>query len=51
METIKVKGDDAHPIYKFLKAHTQNREEPTWNFGKYLVDENGQVVNYYSPSI
>jgi len=40
-EKISVKGDDQHPLYKWLKEKTG--EEPTWNFCKYLVKPDGTV--------
>ncbi|MDX5346839.1 MAG: glutathione peroxidase, partial [Hymenobacteraceae bacterium] len=36
-EKISVKGDDQHPLYKWLSE--QAGQEPTWNFNKYLLDE------------
>jgi len=40
-----VKGSDATPFYKDLKAATG--EAPAWNFHKYLIDRNGKVVASY----
>ena len=40
-EKISVKGDDQHPLYKWLKEQTG--QEPTWNFCKYLVKPDGTV--------
>lgn len=40
-EKISVKGDDQHPLYKWLKEKTG--QEPTWNFCKYLVKPDGTV--------
>jgi glutathione peroxidase len=40
-EKISVKGDDQHPLYKFLKDKTG--QEPSWNFCKYLVKPDGTV--------
>lgn len=40
-EKISVKGDDQHPLYKWLKEKTG--EEPSWNFCKYLVKPDGTV--------
>ncbi len=40
-EKISVKGDDQHPLYKFLKEKTG--QEPTWNFCKFLVKPDGTV--------
>ncbi len=45
-EKISVKGDDQHPLYKFLKEKTG--QEPTWNFCKYLVKPDGTVTFYPS---
>jgi glutathione peroxidase len=41
-EKVTVKGDDATTLYRALAKTTG--EEPGWNFHKYLVDRNGQVV-------
>lgn len=41
---ISVKGDDIHPLYKYLTTATQFKEEIAWNFTKFLVDKNGNVV-------
>lgn len=40
-EKISVKGEDQHPLYRWLKEKTG--EEPTWNFCKYLVKPDGTV--------
>jgi glutathione peroxidase len=41
-EKIDVRGDSAHPIYKFLTS-TVGREIP-WNFDKFIVDKSGNVT-------
>ena len=45
---VNVKGAKADPIFKFLKKSSGD-SEPSWNFGKYLVDSEGHVYKYYSP--
>lgn len=40
-EKISVKGDDQHPLYKWLAEKTG--EQPSWNFCKYLVKADGTV--------
>ena len=53
-ETVSVKGDDATPLYKYLADKTKNgvvADVPTWNFCKYLVDEKGHVVKFYSSKV
>ena len=54
MEKISVKGGDAHPLYKYLsssEAHGVCNEAPSWNFCKYLIDEKGQVVKFFSSKV
>ncbi|HTJ53136.1 MAG TPA: glutathione peroxidase [Cyclobacteriaceae bacterium] len=45
-EKISVKGDDQHPLYKWLKEKTG--EEPSWNFCKYLIKPDGTVKFFNS---
>lgn len=46
---ISVKGRDQHPLYQWLSAKTG--KIPSWNFCKYLIDKNGNVVTFYSPQV
>jgi glutathione peroxidase len=49
-EKIKVKGSDQHPLYKWLTSKDLNGKKSSsvkWNFQKYLVDENGNLIDYY----
>ncbi|MGD0342068.1 MAG: glutathione peroxidase [Bacteroidales bacterium] len=48
MEKISVKGSDMHPLYKWLTSKDKNGvmdSEVKWNFQKYLIDENGKLVD------
>lgn len=50
MEKVHVKGDDAHPLFKFLSDKKENgkvNSTPKWNFHKYLIDKEGNVIDYY----
>jgi glutathione peroxidase len=47
MGKIKVNGKDAHPLYKFLKEQTGGGAI-SWNFNKFLIDQNGKVVKRYA---
>lgn len=51
-DKIKVNGDDAHPLYQYLKStlplETQ-KNDIRWNFEKFLVDKSGKPVKRYSP--
>lgn len=52
MSKISVKGDDIHPIYDWLTQKSKNGVEDSkvsWNFQKYLIDENGRFVKMLSP--
>ncbi len=52
MSKISVKGDDIHPLYQWLTMEKKNGvtdSEVTWNFQKYLINEEGELVAYYSP--
>lgn len=46
-EKISVKGKDVHPLFAQL---TEAVGEPSWNFNKYLVDREGNVVARYDSS-
>lgn len=51
---VSVKGDDTAPLYKFLADKSKNgavSDAPTWNFCKYLVDEQGRVVAFYPSKV
>ncbi|MFZ4463003.1 MAG: glutathione peroxidase [Bacteroidales bacterium] len=52
MSKISVKGSDQHPLYKWLTTKDLNGVEDSnvqWNFQKFLIDENGKLVNVISP--
>jgi len=53
-EKISVLGDDMAPIYKWLTSkdlNGWNDQQPKWNFNKYLLDEEGNLVKYYSSAV
>jgi glutathione peroxidase len=48
MEKISVKGNDMAPLYQWLTSKAKNGvmdSEVKWNFQKYLIDENGKLVD------
>lgn len=47
-EKIKVNGMDAAPLYVYLKEQKPGRIQ--WNFAKFLVDREGNVVDRFDPS-
>lgn len=49
-EKIDVKGNKQHPLYEWLtskKLNGRKNSSVKWNFQKYLVDEKGQLVDYF----
>jgi len=49
-EKIDVKGSKQHPLYKWLTSkelNTKKNSSVKWNFQKYLVNESGELVDYY----
>jgi glutathione peroxidase len=52
MEKISVKGDDMAPLYKWLTSKKENGvmdSDVKWNFQKYLINENGKLVEVLDP--
>lgn len=50
---IEVNGEHAHPLYRYLKEHARGvlgSEAIKWNFTKFLVDRDGEVVDRYAPT-
>ena len=52
-EKINVNGKDAHPLYKYLKNEAKGllSKEIKWNFTKFLIDTNGNVIKRYAPTV
>ncbi len=51
-EKTMVRGNLAHPIFKFLsdiKLNGKIKSTPRWNFHKYLINREGEVVDYFFP--
>lgn len=52
-DKIDVNGEDAHPLYRFLVRQAPGvlgSKRIKWNFTKFLVDQNGQVIKRYAPT-
>jgi len=52
MSKISVKGDDIDPIYSWLTKKSENglMDAPVqWNFQKFLIDENGKLIDMVPP--
>jgi glutathione peroxidase len=50
---ISVKGDDQAPLYQYLtkEADPSHTGDIKWNFTKFLVDRNGNVVHRFEPAV
>lgn len=52
---INVKGDNTAPIYKWLEAQAKSKGMepvvPQWNFGKYLLDEQGELIAVFASKV
>jgi|TARA_B110000881_G_scaffold98294_1_gene86478 glutathione peroxidase len=49
-EKIHVKGNNQHPLYSWLTNKKKNGSSSSsvkWNFQKYLIDNNGKLINYF----
>ena len=53
-EKIQIKGKNIHPVYDWLTNKTANgwnSTKPSWNFSKYLIDEEGNLIKYYRSGV
>ncbi len=48
---ISVKGEDMHPLYRYLTKESPHKGDIKWNFNKFLVNSEGQVVARYGSMI
>ncbi|MFD1294421.1 glutathione peroxidase [Lutibacter holmesii] len=49
-EKVDVKGDNQHPLYQWLTTKEMNgvkNSSVKWNFQKYLLNENGELIDYF----
>lgn len=54
MSKISVKGDDMAPLYQWLTSKSKNGvmdSNVKWNFQKYMIDENGHLVDVVDPKV
>lgn len=48
---IDVTGEHQHPLFRWLtkkELNGWNDRDPNWNFCKYLIDENGRLIQFFS---
>ena len=49
-EKVHVKGNNQHPLYSWQTNKKKNGSSSSsvkWNFQKYLIDNNGKLINYF----
>ena len=53
-DNITLKGENKHALYKWLSTkelNGWNEKEPSWNFCKYVVNEKGELTNYFGSKV
>jgi len=53
-KSVVVKSASQNPIFQWLSDPAKNgwnSQEPEWNFSKYLLDENGNLIRYFGPAV
>lgn len=53
-KSVVITKQGQNPVYQWLTDPDKNgwnRQAPTWNFSKYLVDENGVLTNFFGPTV
>lgn len=48
---ISVRGDDIHPLYRWLVSQTRGQNAVEWNFAKFLVGKDGKVRARFGPQV
>lgn len=50
-QKIDVNGENAHPLFVYLKVHQKGMlgDKIKWNFTKFLINREGEVVQRFSP--
>lgn len=53
MQKIDVNGENAHPIFKYLKGHVTGEPETRirWNFTKFLISRSGDTIKRYDSKV
>ncbi|WP_426492657.1 glutathione peroxidase [Hymenobacter sp. 102] len=53
-KSVVVKQPQQNPVYQWLtdaRRNGWNNQAPDWNFSKYLVGEDGRLLNYFGPAV
>ena len=44
----KIRGETAHPLYKWIAGNVSVIGQPRWNFHKFLIGKDGKIINWFS---
>ncbi|RSK27691.1 glutathione peroxidase [Bacillus sp. HMF5848] len=50
-EKIYTRGDSIHPLYAWLTKNAEPKGEISWNFEKFVIDQNGEIVARYKSNV
>lgn len=53
-KSVVIKSPDQNPVFRWLtdkKLNGWNEKEPSWNFSKYLINEEGVLTHYFDPAV
>ena len=53
-KSVVIRSDEQTPVFRWLTDSSQNgwnKKLPSWNFSKYLINEQGVLTNYFGPSV
>ncbi|MFA6769871.1 MAG: glutathione peroxidase, partial [Bacteroidales bacterium] len=54
MDKSSVKGTNKNKVHEWLTTKSKNgwnTQEPSWNFGKYLIDEKGRLLAFFPSKV
>ena len=51
MSKVKVQGEEADPLYKYLTTESPKPGRITWNFEKFLIGRDGKVIDRFAPKL
>lgn len=51
MGKISLRGEDMHPLYKYLTANASPKGDVQWNFEKFLIGKDGKIKGRFPSSV
>ncbi|HEX4516163.1 MAG TPA: glutathione peroxidase [Polyangiaceae bacterium] len=48
---VVVKGEGIHPLFEYLTKQSKYAGDVKWNFNKFLIDKNGEVIARFEPQV